>query len=265
MDEEQEDDLYPLYTQIGSPYPSWEETEGWEGLVYADGKGLEGKYPCGLTIGECGCAITSLVMSAQSRGIDTGADGREINPENINAWLEDNNGYSSEGTVVWSAAAKYFGTEDNGTFSSRYQAVTFGNNDPMGVIDDALDKNEKDVLGFKTGHFVFLTEKLENAAYALNDPHWYETQTADDVVTGANSGTVKDYDGSFSQARALWVDAEPSLIKGGIEVIAGSPVELRVTRVEDGLRTGYLNEDNKNVYEIDYSGYDRDVYIDLAG
>jgi len=202
-------------------------------------------------------------MSARSRGITVGADGSDINPGNINSWLEDNDGYTQTGAVVWSAAAKYFGTKTDDVYSSRYQSITFGNTDPMSEIDDALATTTEDAIAYKNGHYVFLSEKTTDS-YKVKDPVWYQTVTANDEETDTNKGTVNDYDNSFEQARILKVAEVASEIKGNIEVVIASPVELRITQ-SDGLRAGYVDEIDTDVNEIPQSGYDRDVYINLAG
>jgi hypothetical protein len=258
-----EEITFPLYTQRESIYPSAVETASWASTTYAEGKGNLGKYKCGLTIAQCGCAITSLVMSARSRGVSVGSDGTEINPGSLNHWLEQNSGYTQYGSIIWSAAAKYFGTVSDGVYSSRYQGITFGNSDPMGAIDAALATSSQDAVGYKAGHYVFLSDKTTDS-YIVRDPFWYDTVTANDNENDDNKGTVNDYNNSFEQARIFTINDEASEIKGSIEVVIASPVELRITQA-DGLRAGYLNEGVPSLNEIALSGYDRDTYINLEG
>ncbi|MFN3301627.1 MAG: right-handed parallel beta-helix repeat-containing protein, partial [Patescibacteria group bacterium] len=94
--------LVPLYTQVVSNYPSRQATESWFDLDYAHGK----KYSCGSKIYQCGCAITSIVMIARYYGI-TEAQGKDVNPKEINEWLRNEPGGYQNGNVNWLAAAKY--------------------------------------------------------------------------------------------------------------------------------------------------------------
>lgn len=61
------------------------------------------------TISKKGCALTSVIMALRHYGITTGIDGKEVSPDNLNAWLNSYNGYEKDGVIKWDAIETYSG------------------------------------------------------------------------------------------------------------------------------------------------------------
>lgn len=55
------------------------------------------------TLGQAGCATTSMSMLLRFRGAD-------VDPGKLNSWLNSNNGYDSSLQIDWGKAARYKGT-----------------------------------------------------------------------------------------------------------------------------------------------------------
>jgi hypothetical protein len=246
---------YPLYTQVESPFPSIEETATWANDTYASGTAL-----CGEDIAACGCAITSLVMAGRNAGVVEDVLEDDVNPGNINEYLQDTEGYFSDGSVKWLAARAYLGTlTSNGKISSRFSTPKFVYT--MEDIDDALTAGNKAVLGFNGWHFVWLTEKTETG-YLLNDPVWYNTITANDVVT-VDSEHVKDYGDQFVSARVFDISDEPiELSDYGIETQIKGTAEL-LYRNTLGEQVGYV--DGTVILDLDHASYGDADNISLTG
>ncbi|MBW1999730.1 MAG: C39 family peptidase [Deltaproteobacteria bacterium] len=82
----------PLYKQNGSPW-------GEDTYDHTD-----------KTIRQKGCALTSAVMVLRYYGVTKGIDGKEVNPRNLNEWLNKKaDGYFTGGSVNWWAVAEYSG------------------------------------------------------------------------------------------------------------------------------------------------------------
>lgn len=229
---------YPLYTQIESPYPSEVETASWAGDIYANGFSS-----CGETVAQCGCVISSLVMSARNIGIETDVLGDAVNPGNINEYLRSVGGYTSFGAVNWLAASAYLGEyTSSGKLASRFaSAPTRPTSEAttMSFIDSSLEVDTNAVLAYKGGHFLWLPEKTAGG-YVVQDPWWYETETADDVDN--NQLYVKDYNNQFTDARVIKIHDEP------VE-FSGTDIELHLTSATaELLFTNSLGE------KVGYSG-----------
>ena len=257
---EDEEIVYPRYTQIISPYPSIPETTEWADDVYANGTGQLGSYPCGLTVAQCGCALTSLVMSARNADIKEDILGDDVNPGNMNAYLSDIDGYASGGALRWLAAQAYFGEfTSGGKIASRFSTPVqrpYGN--VMSFIDTALANPKNAVLAYKNGHFVWLPEKTVNT-YTVRDPWWYNTMTADD----STADKVKDYNNVFEDARVLTIADEPVEFTGtDIEVHLQGTAELLFKKAT-GQKVGYDN--GTVVVGLDKASYGNTEIVSLGG
>jgi len=245
---------YPLFTQTVSSFPSVEETATWASDIYGNGLAR-----CGRDVAACGCAITSLVMAGRYAGVTEDILGGDVNPGNINDYLKNTKGYFSNGAVKWLAAQAYLGTFTGETIASRFSAPEFVYK--MGEIDTALTDGRKAVLGDNGSHFIWLTEKTVDG-YLLNDPVWYNTKTADDVVD-EDSVLVKDYDDTFLSARVFTIYDEPvALSEYGIEAQITGTAELLYRSVA-GERVGYV--DGVVVIDLEHSSYGDAENISLTG
>ncbi len=217
---------YPLYTQVTSTYPSLEETTEWADDQYASGSAAS---TCGETIEECGCTITSLLMSARNAGIEEDILGNDVNPANMNDYLESVEGYTSYGSLRWLAAQAYFGElTSEGTIASRFaysvQRPTTEVS-AMSLIDESLTSGNNAVIAYKNGHFVWLPEKNDDS-YIVRDPWWYDTQTANDTDTPGQN-YIRDYDNAFTDVRVIPISDEPIEMSGSdIEVHLRGTAEM---------------------------------------
>ena len=239
----------PLMTQVESPYPGLTETASWSNEVFADGRAnTEGD--CGLSIAQCGCAISSLSTLAIHHGITTGVDGMEINPHNLNQWLLNNNGYTHDGSVQWEQALLYFGTEENGVKKSYFTWDTITTDQT--VITDTLSSTP--VIAYKQGlpggysHFLVI-DSLLSSSYEVSDPQWFNTQTSDDSYSPSNK--IQDYNNEFTSARIIKVNAGAVAPDKFLEVRLSGEGELEVTDDAGNVLGANSNEIEGGVYEVE--------------
>jgi hypothetical protein len=118
-------------------------------------------------ISKKGCALTSAVMALRHYGITTGADGREVSPDNLNEWLNGNKGYSESGDIVWPAIEKYSGDK---IVIDKID----GRNDEM--LNDDFNNGRPVILDVSSStrqHFVVATGSMcvaNGATWTINDP-----------------------------------------------------------------------------------------------
>jgi len=221
--------LVPLYTQVVSDFPSRRETESWSDKPYAEG--VLGNYDCGLSIANCGCAITSMVMLGRYYGIDTGIDNTSADPGTINTWLTSNSGYTSDGRLWWSKAINYLGFIDR-TTGKTMARFDFNDKTDWNVpasnprIDDFINAAKPIVVySSKFGHYFIIDNKL-STAYGLKDPAWYNTKTLNDPENLANR--VRDYNNHFNTANLFSYLSTPKPITASISLSLASPAELLI-------------------------------------
>lgn len=154
----------PLMTQVVSPYPP--ESSEWADDVFASG----GPFWCGGTIADCGCAITSMAMLSQYRGVAEGLDGENIDPGSLNQWLIENDGYSAgEGSIIWPRALQYFSSK----LGFSQFALDHHNATDETLISEYVERGDLAVAyNNRKGHYFLLTDTLADGGYAINDPAW---------------------------------------------------------------------------------------------
>lgn len=117
------------------------------------------------TICRKGCALTSAVMVLRYYGVTTGADGKEVNPRNLNEWLKSQpKGYVGRGSIDWREVAGYSG----GRIS--YSGSIDGRSDKV-LNDDLCDG--KPVILNVPNHFVVATGSMcsgDETTWSINDP-----------------------------------------------------------------------------------------------
>lgn len=110
-----------------------------------------------------GCALTSLAMVFKYYGIDT-------DPERLNNWLVQNNGYLGTSSLIWSKAAQMAGGLIN------YKGmINYSENANMDYINSLVDNGYPVIARMNyngTPHFVVITGRNETK-YFINDP-WME-------------------------------------------------------------------------------------------
>lgn len=245
-----------LYTQIESQYPSEEETAEWAGEDYAGGQ----SYYCGSTIAECGCAITSLVMAGRDFGITTDVLGDDVNPLNMNEYLESVDGYLNNGGVWWSAGQAYLSELTPEGLYSKLAWDAIYNTNSTSTLDTKLTEGNHVVLGFsnvENGHFVWLADKTENS-YVVFDPYWYNTMVANEAEA---SDTVQTYDNTFESLRVYDVLPESQKVDASAEAYLTGTAELLFTKAT-GEKVGY--EDGTVVIDLERSSYGEEGIISLT-
>ena len=225
--------LVPFYTQVRSPYPSDEETFSWFNEFYADGEVKS--YTCGSKIRQCGCAITSVVMIARYYDV-TEAQGKDVNPKEINEWLKSEPGGYQNGDVNWIAAAKYTG------WQIKYEKTDKTTNNYV-LLDEYLNKNQPVIAKeISPGHFIVIDNKLATT-YGVKDPSWYDTKKLDESTTDW-SNKIRDYNNNFYGLRIY--KKGDGIAQSAITFALGSPAELLITDPH-GRKLG------KDVNSIEYN------------
>ncbi len=237
---------YPLYTQIVATVPPAAAEATW----------AEEAMPCG-KIKACGCAITSLVMAGRASGVETGVDGKNVDPGTLNAWLKDNKGYSG-GTLLWSKALDYFGVKNEETGKIATPLRLKQHNATSSAAIQAAASGPEHVVGFSDrvagGHY-FVVSDYVSGSYQVRDPWYYETKTLDDVDN--DETYVFDYNNDLDKANIL-AESEAVALSGFLEIVLASPAELRLEN-EAKQVTGYDAAGDR--YEIPTASYDPAEYI----
>ena len=227
--------LVPLYTQVRSPYPSDDETSVWADLPYGSGYYpgcLTGRSPYRSTIARCGCAITSMVMVGRYYNINTAINGSNVDPANINTWLTNYEGYTSDGGLWWGKAVEYLGFIDEAT-GKRMVRLNFNPYTDYNVPSTSprivnYINSAKPVVAYseKFGHYFIAYSKL-TTTYGIKDPAWYNTKTLNDDENLANK--VRDYDNYFDKANLFSYLETPKPITASLNLYLASPAELLIT------------------------------------
>lgn len=223
--------LAPLYTQGFSDFPSQNDTKSWAPKTYAGGRGNLGpvKDRCGLSIGNCGCAITSMVMLGRYYGVDTAIDGTSVDPLSIDTWLTSHNGYAGFGKVYWGKAVNYLGFVDSIT-NKKMVRFAFNEKNDWNVsstsprIANYLNSGQP-IVAFndKVGHYLILDNKL-STGYTVKDPAWYNTKTLTDSQNLNNH--IRGYGNYFKTANIFTYLPTPKLATASLHIALASPAEL---------------------------------------
>ncbi len=249
-------DPVPLVTQVVSPYPSIAETSVWAPALYAGGRAST-VGSCGLTIAQCGCAVSSLSMLGKYYGINTGYNGTNVSPLNMNDWLLANGGYTDKGSILWNYALAYMGEKKNGKALTKLSLDT-QNATKTETIRAFVNKSTP-ALGFSTahGHWMVLTGTTD-AGFTIRDPFWYNTTTTDDVHDAA--GKIQGYANLIDKANLIGYSTALHNIDKSVEIVLESPAELLITDSK-GRRLGYDPVANIFVNEIPGGSYDHEDFI----
>ncbi len=137
----------------------------------------------GATVGEIGCAMTSVAMVLKFYGIET-------DPGLLNAWLSTYDGYTADGRIYWTKTNEYSGTTVQYMPELSWKSTNIAtDNDLWANLKSLLDQGYRVIVmvdGNRTTpaldtHLVLVTEFLggdftlpEN--YAINDPWVYPYQ-----------------------------------------------------------------------------------------
>lgn len=149
--------------------------------IYTDGS-------CTGCICSSGCALTSAVMVLRYYGVTTGIDGFEVNPGNLNDWLNGQpDGYIGKGKINWEAITRYSG-------SKKVEFLREKTRDDAALNDDLCCKRRPVILkvynkSTRNNHFVVPTgykcSDIEKTWY-INDPGYNSRTTLNDINYGNN-------------------------------------------------------------------------------
>mgnify|MGYP001572447569 CR=1 FL=1 len=214
--------LVPLYTQGISNYPSLQLTDSWDDNTYA--KGLTEKYSCGSTIATCGCALTSAVMVARYYDVKQ-AQGNDVNPKEVNSWLQSQPTGYQNGSINWVAIARYANSR------IKYDIGKSGNYlNNYALLDEKLNNNQPVIAREKKGrgginreHFIVIDNKLATT-YGVKDPAWYNTKTLNDATNSV--GKVRGYENGFDGLRIY--KKGDGIAQSSMTIALGSPAELLI-------------------------------------
>jgi hypothetical protein len=255
----------PLYTQEASNYPSFSSSSVWASSTYDDA--LPGTQ-CGSgvnssTIEACGCAISSVVMWLRSFGISSDTLGEDVNPETLNNWLVNNNGYSSTstgGVLFWPAVQHYASSSDGGDIAYDVNhtaaSTTIINSllasstpDPVILFEDNVPDGSA-----TTTHFVVATGFANYAGtstYTIRDSFWYNTQYLNQATSTGTASTIKGYRNNINGMHIYYDPPQDPVVN---EYIVNEPNALILVDSQ-GRRTGKDPNTGTLYHEIPNTSY----------
>ncbi len=136
---------------------------------------------CGKTIGECGCALSSLAMMLNYHGVTKDPEGNATSPATLNNYFNQNaqcgssgcisQGYAF-GDVLWSAADRY-SADANRNFGTQKIVSLNGVNDtkwdPEIVSQDIKNGNPVIIQTYANEHWAIATG-IDQDTFVINDP-----------------------------------------------------------------------------------------------
>ncbi|MEW6609716.1 MAG: C39 family peptidase, partial [bacterium] len=209
----------PYYSQLDSTSWNGSDSTGWADEVYDSVRPPKNK------IKNLGCALTDLVMVLRFYGVAYGADSAEVNPKNLNNWMNGHEGYQPGGNIYWPKVEEY----STGQVRYNYVSTSFDTLD-----SDLRDKNPvilKVPREYSTTHFVVVKGK-KTETYKINDPASTTKVTLDSY--GNQFDTIFDSAGTGGFRRFVRKTGE----MGQMEIHAQCAVELLLTDPE-GKRLGF--------------------------
>lgn len=238
----------PLVTQVESPYPNSTDTSDWANDVYASGNSKCGQTN---TIMGCGCAISSLTTIGRYYGLETGLDGSEVNPGNLNAWMKSNKGFDKNDNVNWTSAIKFFGKKE-GDETKQFLSITDYLYEKS-QIDTALAGGPVVAKGRPAGYtHYFVADSVVGSGYEISDPFWFNTHFTNETRDYATD--VQDYNNSIIAVKDIDFSSEPKLTNKSLEVHLGSPAEFVITDNE-GNKYGIDPRTNTEYDDIETGAY----------
>ena len=167
----------------GSEAPFFSQTSPRWGSVEYD-HGFQQDIGCGSTIGQCGCAMTSVATVLALFDVLTTPDGKDLNPETFNEWLNrgaelTSGGWVSQGyaygCVMWTAinsfSAEVTAVQPN-TASVGYSGWGSGSEEE---IRSELQAGRPVILEVP-GHFIAAVG-LDGDDILINDPYYRDRTT----------------------------------------------------------------------------------------
>lgn len=209
---------------------------------------VENPLTCGQTIGDCGCAMTSLAMLLQYYGVDRSPDGQHTNPDTLNKYFTEGStcseiGCASKGYVFgavrWNAVNTY-SKEANGLFGSpKVQFLSIGKFSKKGVIAD-IQRNRPVILKAPHTSHWFIAYGFRGDDVLIHDPFFKREVLSDPAYMGESGAQVQ-----FEK-----VQSDFSLI----EVFSKKKSSVLIVDIY-GRRAG-VDVDGKTIKEIPNSSVD---------
>lgn len=106
------------------------------------------------TLCDSGCKLSSIAMALYGCGIRL--NGRDVNPQNLNNYLTQNNGFDERNRIMWDAINKL------GLIREKFEKDS-------DAIKKAYNEGKIVILQHKTGHWVLMVGSTPDF-YKINNP-----------------------------------------------------------------------------------------------
>ena len=152
---------------------------------------------CGTTIGQCGCAMTSVSVMLALYGVMSLPDGTQLTPQSLNAWFNGDatrtdRGWVSRGyiygDVIWTAANELSGEIarlNPGSPTIRFSRTGSGSDDEIRAELNA----GRPVILEVPGHWIAAVG-LEGDQILINDPFYRDRKTLDAYAGKVRSSVI---------------------------------------------------------------------------
>jgi uncharacterized protein YvpB len=260
--------LTPTPTQMPTPTPTpgklldvpkFMQTDPWWGNLQYDHGFIQDLW-CGETIGECGCALSSIAMVLKYHGVDKDPYGRPTTPETVNKFFREGGkckhgscnsiGYAFGG-VVWSAANRY-SKKANRHYDTPL-IIYNGGGSKLGhypeIYRSEIDDNNPVILAVRR-HFIVATGYEENT-FAIHDPYYTDRTQLDHPAYSNTSLGYHRYKKTSTDYSSL-------------EIVTLSPTQVLVTDPL-GNQTGFDQPNSTITQEIPNSTYFFDPAVSSQG
>ena len=170
-------------------------------------------------------------------GVDKSPAGDPTNPETLNSWLKQNNGYAF-GALKWNSIAAY-SVKANQIFSTQ-QKIKFsgyGAGNDFSTLDNELASSQPTILQ-EPGHFIVASKK-QGSDYSIADPAW------------ENKTTLAAYSDSFNSMRRF---EKTNTDLSAIYISSPAPSDILITD-SLGRKTGKDSQTGEVFNQIPNSYY----------
>ena len=213
---------------------------------------------CGTTIGQCGCALTSITMLLNYHGAIKDQNGSPINPETLNNFFKldespttckangisvsgrKSKGYSCGG-VIWTAADEYSkkAFDAFGTQKIRFVGKFSGHNPDL--YRQEIDENNPIIAQviYPDPHWLIINGYVDNTFW-INDPGFDRDRLDHPQLQNQTLAYVR-----YEKAASDF---------SGLLIATSNPDQILVTD-PDGNQTGFNPENSTNIFDIPGSSY----------
>jgi len=173
--------------------------------------------------------------------INNAIDDTEVNPLNINDWLNSNKGYTANGKLYWGKGIEYLGfiNEITGEKMARFDFNTkadYNVTSTSARISEFFESGKLLVAySKKFGHYFILDGKIKKGdgdqattTYTIKDPVWYNTKILDEDQNSPKVLKIRDYNNYFDKANFFTYLETPKKIVSSINFYLASPAEFLI-------------------------------------